>query len=49
MDALDLLLLLAGLLAAAAVSAGCVVCLVVWIAGRGDRAASEVCPPPDEP
>jgi hypothetical protein len=49
MDALDLLLLLAGLMAAAAVSAGCVVCLVVWFAGRGDRAASEVCPPPDEP
>jgi hypothetical protein len=35
MHAFDLLLLIAGLMAAAAVSAGCVVCLVVWIAGRG--------------
>ncbi|AOS46183.1 hypothetical protein Verru16b_03280 [Lacunisphaera limnophila] len=44
MNALDLILLVAGMTAAAAVMAGGVVCLVVWFAGGPEKRASEVCP-----
>lgn len=45
MDALlDLLILLAGFLAAAAVALGCGVGLVVWFAGRRRGAATEAWP-----
>jgi hypothetical protein len=44
MHALDLILLVAGMTAAAAVTAGGVICLVVWFAGGPEKRASEVCP-----
>lgn len=43
-----MILLLAGLLAATALAAGCAVCLVVWMAGRGLKRVTEVCPPSDK-
>ncbi len=49
MDALDMLFLLAGLMAAAAISAGCLVGFIVWAAGGRNARLSEVCPPADKP
>lgn len=49
MDALDLIFLVAGLLAAAAISAGCLVGLIVWVSGGRTVRATEVCPPADKP
>ena len=49
MDALDLIFLLVGLLAAAAISAGCLLGLIVWASGGRSVRATEVCPPADKP
>lgn len=49
MDAFDLILLLAGLIAGAAISAGCLVGLIVWVSGSRPARATEVCPPADKP
>jgi hypothetical protein len=49
MDAIDLIFLTGVVAAAAAVAAGMIVCLVVWIAGGQEMRASEVCPPRGKP
>ena len=45
MDALDLIFTLAGIAAALAVLAGCVIGMVVWLAGGKGARATEVCAP----
>ncbi len=49
MDAFDLIFLFAGLMAAAAISAGCLVGLIVWLSGGRRARATEVCPPAGKP
>lgn len=49
MDAIDLILLLAGLVASVMVTSGCVVCFLVWFGGSRWIRASEVCPPAGKP
>jgi hypothetical protein len=48
MDALDMILIFAGLMATAILSSGCCVCFVVWYAGSRPDRASEVCPPEEK-
>jgi hypothetical protein len=48
MDAIDKILLLAGLAASAVVTSGWVVCFLVWFGGSRWGRASEVCPPTDK-
>jgi hypothetical protein len=48
MDAIDLIILLAGLIASAVVASGCAVCFLVWFSGSRWGRGSEVCPPLDK-
>jgi hypothetical protein len=45
MDAIDLILIIFGLMASVMVSSGCVVCFLVWFGGSRWGRASGVCPP----
>ncbi|MDQ5979190.1 MAG: hypothetical protein QG602_2164 [Verrucomicrobiota bacterium] len=48
MDVLDLIILFAGLMAGAVISAGCLVGLIVWVSGGRRPRVTEVCPPTDK-